>query len=66
MTQRYQEDEQQWKTDKQELTKQIQDLYIQLDRTKRESAQNVQSYKQKYNDYKLKTKHANMQINTLA
>lgn len=28
LTARYQEDEKQWKSDKQELTKQIQDLYI--------------------------------------
>lgn len=38
MTARYQEDEAQWKLDKQELTKQIQDLYISFDKTKRESA----------------------------
>lgn len=56
LTQRYQEDEKQWKTDKQELTKQIQDLYIQLDKTKRESSTLVQQYKAKYNDYKMKVK----------
>jgi len=66
LTQRYQEDEKQWKMDKQELTKQIQDLYIQLDKTKRESSTLVQQYKSKYNDYKLKVKQANGQINVLA
>lgn len=62
---RYQEDENQWKQDKQELTRQIQDLYINLDKAKRESNMNSQVLKTKYNDYKLKVKQANMQINTL-
>jgi len=56
MTTRYEEDEAQWKLDKSELTKQIQDLYISFDKAKRESSQQVTSYKTKYNDYKIKVK----------
>ena len=56
LTTRFQEDEAQWKFDKQELTKQIQDLYISFDKTKRDSSQQVQNYKTKYNDYKIKVK----------
>ena len=63
---RYQEDEANWKVDKQELTKQIQDLYISFDKAKRDSTQQVSNYKSKYNDYKIKVKNANVQINTLA
>jgi len=48
------------------LSKQIQDLYIALDKSKREAQQQVQSYKTKYSDYKIKVKQANTQINTLA
>ena len=59
LTSRYQDDEKQWKMDKQELTKQIQDLYIQLDKTKRDAASQVQQLKGKYNDYKVKVKQAN-------
>ena len=56
LTGRYQEDEKQWKSDKHELTKQIQDLYIQLDKSKRDATTQVQQFKGKYNDYKLKVK----------
>lgn len=65
MTARYQDDEKLWKNDKQELTKQIQDLYIQLDKAKREASTQIQQFKGKYNDYKLKVKQANSQINVL-
>ena len=37
LTQRYQEDEAQWKEDKRELTSKIQELYIGLDKTKRDA-----------------------------
>ena len=56
LTSRYQEDEKQWRQDKQELAKQIQDLYIQLDKTKRESTTQISQFKGKYNDYKVKVK----------
>lgn len=36
---RYQDDENQWKIDKAELTRQIQDLYIQHDRSKHDANQ---------------------------
>ena len=41
LTQRYQEDESQWKEDKMELTAKIQELYIQLDKVKREANSQV-------------------------
>ena len=59
LTARYQDDEKQWRQDKQELTKQIQELYIQLDKTKRDSSNQIQQFKGKYNDYKVKVKQAN-------
>jgi uncharacterized protein involved in exopolysaccharide biosynthesis len=66
LSQRYQEDEAQWKADRQELQKQVQDLYIQLERIKRETGAQMQAYKNKYTDYKAKVKQANGQINVLA
>ena len=41
------------------MTKQIQELYIQLDKTKRDSSNQIQQFKGKYNDYKVKVKQAN-------
>lgn len=66
LTTRYQEDEAQWKEDKQELTAKLQELYIALDKTKREANSQIQGLKTKSNEYKQKVKHANNQINTLA
>jgi chromosome segregation ATPase len=66
LTQRYQEDEAQWKEDKQELTAKIQDLYIALDKTKREANHQIQALQAKAGDYKSKVKQANNSINTLA
>ena len=43
----------------------VQELFIQLDKTKRESGAQIQTYKQKSSEYKLKVKQANMQINML-
>lgn len=59
LTTRYQEDEAQWKEDKQELTAKLQELYIALDKTKREANSQIQSLKTKSNEYKQKVKHAN-------
>ena len=59
LSMRYQEDQNQWKEDKIELTNKIQELYIQLDKVKREANQQVQAYKNKYSDYKNKVKAAN-------
>lgn len=66
ITARYQEDENQWREDKTEYQGKIQELYIQLDKTKREANAQVATYKQKYTDYKQKVKAANAQISTLA
>lgn len=66
LTQRYQEDEAQWKEDKRELTAKIQDLYIGLDKTKRDANQQIQALQAKAGDYKNKVKQANSSINTLA
>lgn len=65
MTVRYQEDEQIWKTDKSELHRQVQDLYIQLERIKRETQNQISQFKSKYTDYKMKVKQANHQIQVL-
>lgn len=59
LTTRYQEDEVQWKEDKQELTGKIQELYIALDKTKREANNQINGLKTKSADYKQKVKAAN-------
>lgn len=66
MNSRFNEDEQQWLNGKQELTHRIQELYIQLEKTKREAQTQVAVYKQKYSDYKTKVKQANHQIAVLS
>ena len=65
LTVKYQEDEGAWKNDKLALQQQIQELYIQLDKVKREANAQINSLKTKYSDYKQKVKSANVQINTL-
>ena len=66
MTTRFHEDELHWKEEKQDLNNKLHQLYIALDKTKRESQAQLAAYKQKYLDYKAKVKQANQQINNLA
>ena len=56
LTTRYQEDEAQWKEDKHDLTTKLQELYIALDKTKREANSQIQGLKTKSNEYKQKVK----------
>ena len=49
---RYQEDEHHWMAEKQELTNKVQELFISIDKVRRDAQSQIGIYKVKYSDYK--------------
>jgi hypothetical protein len=62
---KYEEEETLWKQQKQELAKQIQEQYVELNRVKGEAASQLKLLKTKVTEYKQKVKQANAQIHIL-